>query len=151
IASGVKRPEFVNVFSPTDKIVRVLGARAAGKTASRDRGMKLPWWKRYARFVQGWKTIGIEGSDRDLRSRYENWVDIDLTSDKTQAWGAARDMDLKGTLRESSVFIYELLRSKFKKAEIWDHWVHYTHEGNWKLYRALLEPGELALSDLPQA
>lgn len=58
---------------------------------------------------------------------------------------------MKGLDQESSVFIYELLRSKFKKEEIWDHWVHYTHEGNWKLYRALLEPGELALSDLPQA
>ncbi|MEM9764028.1 MAG: hypothetical protein AAF968_16225 [Pseudomonadota bacterium] len=101
--------------------------------------------------ISGVTAVGIEGSDRDLRSRYENWVDIDLTSDKTQAWGAARDMDLKGTLRESSFFVYELLRSKFKKVEIWDHWVHYTHEGNWKLYRELLEPGKLVLSDLPQA
>ena len=150
LKAGGARPEFINVYSPSDKIVEVLGARAAGRTAADDRQLGLPVLDRLGRFLRGWEALGIEGAEPDPKAQYGAWVDIDLTSGPVQAWAAAKGLSLKGTLRTKSLFLPDWIVSRFDRNEIFDHWVHYTHAGNWALYRGLLfDPAAWPLSDLP--
>ena len=55
-----------------------------------------------------------------------NWIDIPLDHPQTRDWGEIAGLDLAGELASCKL----------------DHWVHYTHPGNWALYRAILHDRE---------
>ncbi len=124
-AAPATMPQVFNVYSTKDSVVEKLGSRASLRTARAEIGRKLTWLEELRVFFTGGKTIGIDGKPARAFRRggdYARWVDIDLSRDAIRRWGIARNISLLG----------EIANEK-------DHWVHYTHRGNWDLYRRILQ------------
>lgn len=132
-------PSFFNVHSRDDEVVRVLGSRAALRTGRREVGLSIDLFSVLFNFTMGAPTLGIEGkpgTDYTGGIDYKPWVDINLDSQRVRDWGAQQGLDLKGDLGHGEA----------------DHWVHFTHAGNWELYRRILRgaPG-FGIDDLRTA
>lgn len=132
-------PSIFNVRSTDDGVVRVLGSRAALRTARREVGLAIDLFSVGLNALTGVPTLGIEGKptgDYTNGIRYEPWVDINLDSRDVHTWGAQHGLDLKGDLGKGKP----------------DHWVHFTHAGNCDLYRRILrEDAGFTINDLRQS
>ncbi|MEM9063650.1 MAG: hypothetical protein AAGD13_24595 [Pseudomonadota bacterium] len=140
-ADPQRRPEFFNVLSRADEVVRVLGSRASLRVAREEAGLEVCDVDRTLALIQGAGLLGREGKPPQkfypsAASAYADWVDIDLHKDSVKSWGHMNGFQLDGD------------RPVLKG----DHWVHFTHRPNWELYRKILadDPGwsarELAAS-----
>jgi hypothetical protein len=123
------RPEFYNFTSSADDVIALLGARAALIVQRTESGETVGFLRALWRFIRGGEMIGREGGPAreafaDPERGYPGWVDIQLDSPEVRAWGERWQLDLVGA-REGL-------------GEWQDHWVHYTHPGNWELYRRIL-------------
>lgn len=125
-----RKPSFFNFPSSEDAVISLLGSRAALRAAADSTGMSFSGAASFFRFIKGGELIGREGRPHPsilgiTDSPYEDWVDIQLDHSGTERWAKRRyRIDLKGNRKG----FFELL----------DHWIHYTHPGNWELYRAIL-------------
>lgn len=129
-ADPERRPEFFNILSTEDGVVRVLGARASLDVARNEAGVVADDLARLATFFRGAEVIGHEGKPpADLCGGvdYADWADVNLDSPAVQEWGRGEGLALNGDL------------GRLKP----DHWIHFTHAQNWELYRRILrgEPG----------
>lgn len=129
-ADPEKVPQFFNVSSPADGVVRALGSRAALRLARAEAGIVATVGDQLAAFALGTGSLGREGRPpkkfyQGTQGVYANWVDIDLNSAAVQAWGRSQELELAGDLGMSRK----------------DHWIHYTRPGNWALYRRILRGG----------
>lgn len=129
--SGAKHmPSFFNFPSSEDDVVSILGARAALRAARDSVDLSTGRLRSFLRFIKGGELIGREGRpdpsiiDPSLKP-YEDWVDVQLDHPDVQRW-ARTDHNI--TLIGDRKGVFEML----------DHWVHYTHPGNWDLYRKIL-------------
>lgn len=124
-ANPGRLPSVFNMRSSDDGVVRILGSRAALRTARREVGLSADPFSIFFNFSVGVPILGIEGKppgDYTGGTRYRPWVDINLDSRSVHAWGAQRGLNLKGDLGPGQP----------------DHWVHFTHAENWELYRRIL-------------
>lgn len=125
------RPQFYNFGSNSDDVLRYLGARATPRVAVEEALEDLSLEGKATRGLEGGRTIGMHGKPPHglyefFGPEYNGWVDVPLDSPRTRRWGRARGMNLRGS----------------RKMSLGDHWMHYTHPGNWKLYRAILHERE---------
>ena len=130
-ASADPRPQFYNFTSSSDDVLRFLAARATARSArlEAEEDLSLEWPA--TKMLRGGKTIGMHGKPPHglyefFGEEYPDWIDIPLDSGRIQSWGRMYGFNLCGSRRFS----------------LGDHWVHYTHPGNWKLYRAILHERE---------
>lgn len=120
-------PQFYNFTSRNDDVLNFLASRSTARSA-RDEAIEdlsLEWPD--TKMLMGGKTIGRNGKPPHklyefFGPDYEHWLDIPLDSPKVRRWAAKNRINVKGRRRYS----------------LGDHFVHYTHPGNWKLYRAIL-------------
>ena len=124
-------PQFYNFTTQSDDVLRFLAARATARSAfaEAEEDLKLTWPE--TKMLRGGKTIGRAGCPphalyQSFGPRYERWVDIALDSPRVAKWGALYGFDLRGQ----------------RGFSLGDHWIHYTHPGNWSLYRAILHERE---------
>ena len=126
-ADSTSRPQFYNFTSQADDVLRFLSDRATPVSARREAEEDLSLEGADTRLLQGGHTIGMHGKPPHalyefFGDEYADWIDIALDSRFIQRWGKMHGFDLKG-------------RRPFS---LGDHWIHYTHPGNWALYRAIL-------------
>ncbi|MGD1924465.1 MAG: hypothetical protein ACFB03_09760 [Paracoccaceae bacterium] len=129
-ADPEQRPEFFNILSRADEVVRILGSRASLRVAREEAGLEVNDVDRAAALLQGAGLLGREGKPPQkfypsADSAYSDWVDIDLHSDAVKSWGFMHGLELDGD-------------RPFLQG---DHWVHFTHRPNWELYRRILDGG----------
>ncbi|MEO1613531.1 MAG: alpha/beta hydrolase, partial [Pseudomonadota bacterium] len=124
---GRRAPTFqiFNFTSQSDKLLRFVGAPLADRVGQRlERGLLPP--SSALRLVLmnlprvKVPVVGVHGGG--TASDWLNWIDIPLDHPQTQEWAEIAGLDLAGELRECAL----------------DHWVHYTHRGNWTLYNRIL-------------
>lgn len=120
-------PQIYNVTSQGDDVLRYLGTRKTPKEArlEAEEDLSLTWPD--TRLLQRGRTIGRNGKPPHglytfFGDEYPHWVDIPLDSGLVQRWGRKHGFSLAGRRRIS----------------LGDHWIYYTHPGNWDLYRAIL-------------
>jgi len=120
-------PQFYNVTSQSDDVLRYLATRKTPREArlEAEEDLSLTWPD--TRLLLRGRTIGRHGKPphglyRFFGPEYPHWVDIALDSGRVQRWGRKHGFHLTGRPRLS----------------LGDHWVYYTHPGNWGLYRAIL-------------
>ncbi len=126
-----QKPQFYNFTSQSDDVLRFLGSRATMKCAPAEAEEDLSLEGPVVKMLRGGRTIGRHGRPPHklyefFGPEFEGWVDIPLDSARVARWGRMYGFDLKGRRRLS----------------LGDHWVHYTHPGNWALYRAILHERE---------
>lgn len=129
-ADPAHRPEFYNIMSSADEVVRILGSRASLRVAREEAGMEVSDVDRATALLRGAALLGRDGRPPlkfmpTADKPYADWVDLDLQSDAIKAWGSGHGFDLDGD-------------RPFLKG---DHWVHFTHRPNWNLYRKVLKGG----------
>ena len=120
-------PQFYNFTTRNDDVLNFLAARSTARSA-RDEAIEdlsLEWPD--TRMLMGGKTIGRNGKPPHklyefFGEDYPHWVDIPLDSGRIRRWAAGYKIHVRGRRRYS----------------LGDHFVHFTHPGNWKLYRAIL-------------
>ena len=117
-------PEFYNILSRADEVVRVLGARASLRVARAEAGREATDVEKARALLHGAALIGRDGRPPASfgGGGYRDWVDIDLDDSAVQDWGRTCGFDLDGD-------------RPFLEG---DHWVHFTHRPNWDLYRNIL-------------
>lgn len=124
-------PQFYNFTSRNDDVLNFMASRSTAR-AARDEAIEdlsLEWPD--TKLLMGGKTIGRDGKPPHklyefFGPDYPHWIDIPLDSPRTRRWAAKHRIHIKGRRRYS----------------LGDHFVHYTHPGNWKLYRAILHDRE---------
>lgn len=110
---------FFNVTSRFDRVLRNIGAPLASDIG---RG-KSPTTRLLRGLWTPKRIVGVHGRPAGMADI--PWVDIGLSRPATRAWARAHGAKLKGDLFFSP----------------WDHWIHFTHPGNWPLYNKLLAGG----------
>ncbi|MFK7945318.1 MAG: hypothetical protein AB8B85_20745 [Paracoccaceae bacterium] len=130
-ANPPSRPQFYNFNSGHDDVLRYLAARATPAAAVEEALEDLSLEGDARSALEGGRTIGMHGRpSHDLYEffgpEYTDWVDVPLDGARTRRWGQRYGFDLRGR----------------RKMSLGDHWVHYTHPGNWALYRAILHERE---------
>jgi hypothetical protein len=130
-AEGARRPEFYNITSRSDDVLRFLAQRRAPWEAQAEAEEDLSLDRQRMQLLQSGRTIGRNGAPppelyADFAPTYANWVDIPLDAAATRRWGRHYGFDLRGRRRLS----------------LGDHWLYWTHPGNWELYRAILHDRE---------
>lgn len=126
-AQSESAPQFYNFTSRNDDVLNFLASRSTAR-AARDEAIEdlsLEWPD--TRMLMGGKTIGRDGKPSHkfyefFGEDYPHWIDIPLDSPRTRRWAAKHRIKIRGKRRYS----------------LGDHFVHFTHPGNWKLYRAIL-------------
>lgn len=140
-ADAPRRPEIFNVTSQVDEVLHYLACRATMRVAVAQAIRDLSLEGRARRLLRGGRTIGRHGAPPHelyewFGDRYPEWVDIPLDAPRVRRWGRRRGLDLRGRYRPGRG----------------DHWLCFTHPGNWGLYRAILNraadtaPADLAAS-----
>lgn len=124
-------PQFFNFTSQHDDVLRHLSLRATDKLAFDEAVEDLSLENSDQSLLKGGRTIGMHGKPPFelyplVGAEYENWVDVPMDSPRVLRWGRRQGYRLKG-------------RERFS---LGDHWIHYTHPGNWDLYRAILHDRE---------
>lgn len=124
-------PQFYNFTSTHDDVLGLLASRATAASAVDEATEDLSLEGDALKLLQGGKTIGMHGRPPHglydfFGAEYRNWIDIPLDSARIRRWGRVYGFNLKGR----------------RKMSLGDHWVHYTHPGNWALYRAILHERE---------
>lgn len=123
-----KRPQFYNFTSSSDDVLAYLGGRAtptsAATEAIEDLSLEDP---KQLQLLKRGRTIGRHGKPPHalyefFGDDYPDWIDIPLDSARVARWGRLYGFNLRGRRRFS----------------LGDHFLQYTHPGNWKLYRAIL-------------
>ncbi|MGD1924466.1 MAG: hypothetical protein ACFB03_09765 [Paracoccaceae bacterium] len=120
------RPQFFNFTSRNDDVLNFLATRSTARSA-RDEAIEdlsLEWPD--TRLLMGGRTIGRNGVPPHklyefFGEPYVDWIDIPLDSGRVQRWARRSKINLKG-----------------KRGLLGDHFVQYSHPGNWKLYRHIL-------------
>ncbi len=130
-AQGARQPEIYNVTSRSDDVLRFLAQRRAPWEARAEAEEDLSLDRPRISLLQSGKTIGRYGGPppelyADFAPPYANWVDIPMDEASTRHWGYHYGFDLRATRRLS----------------LGDHWMYWTHPGNWALYRAILHDRE---------
>ncbi|MEM1299031.1 MAG: hypothetical protein AAGH68_07090 [Pseudomonadota bacterium] len=130
-AAAPVRPQFYNFTSHHDDVLRYLASRATPRNAVDEALEDLSLEGTCTKSLQGGRTIGLHGKPvhalyEFFGPEYEDWVDIPLDSGRVRRWGRHHGFHLKGR----------------RKLSFGDHWIHYTHPGNWALYRAILHERE---------
>lgn len=125
--AGYRAPSFqvLNFTSSADTLLRYVGApladrigeriEAADSASRRAYSLILNNLPRRRRPIAGVHGVGASAD-------WLNWIDIPLDHPQTREWGEIVGLDLAGELATCAL----------------DHWVHYTHRDNWRLYRAIL-------------
>ena len=121
------RPQFYNFTSRHDDVLRYLAARATPRSAVTEATEDLSLEDADRSALEGGRTVGMHGKPPHslyefFGPEYDDWVDVPLDSGKVQKWGRLYGFKLKGQ----------------RSLSFGDHWIHYTHPGNWALYRAIL-------------
>lgn len=120
-------PQFYNFTSRSDDVLNFMASRSTARSA-RDEAIEdlsLDWPD--TKLLLGGRTIGRDGKPPHqlyafFGDDYADWIDIPLDSGRIRAWGKKHGFRLRGKRRYS----------------LGDHFVQYTHPGNWGLYRAIL-------------
>ncbi len=129
-ADPQRRPEFFNIMSAADEVVRILGSRASLRVAREEAGLEVSDIDRAKALLKGAALLGRDGRpplkfSPSMEKPYADWADLDLQDDAVKAWGSGHKFNLDGD-------------RPFLKG---DHWVHFTHRPNWNLYRRILKGG----------
>lgn len=134
-------PSFFNFTSRSDNVLRYLRCRRTMPCAMAEAEEDLSLEKKIHRTLRHGQTIGWHGQPPHklyefFGDPFDDWVDVPLDSARVARWGASKGFHLKGRRRFS----------------LGDHWIHYTHPGNWGLYRAILHDREnWSVNDLKAA
>ena len=119
-------PKFFNVTSQHDDVLRFLAARSTPKGARLEAEEDLSLeWPDTKMLLRG-RRIGRHGKPphalyQFFGDEYPHWSDIALDNPKVQRWGRKHGFSLMG-----------------RSGMLGDHWIYYTHPGNWALYRAII-------------
>lgn len=122
------RPQFYNFTSQSDDVLAYLADHPAPKVAQDEAVDDLSLEDNETkRLLRKGKTIGMAGKPPHALYEffgpdYADWIDIALDSGKIARWGRQNGFSLKGK----------------QKFSLGDHWISWTHPGNWELYRAIL-------------
>ena len=130
-AAPEQRPQFYNFTSSNDDVLNFLASRSTARSA-RDEAIEdlsLEWPD--TRLLMGGRTIGRDGKPPHklyefFGAEYPDWIDIPLDSARIRRWAKRQGFNIRGRRRYS----------------LGDHFVHYTHPGNWALYRSILHDRE---------
>jgi hypothetical protein len=137
-ADATTKPQFYNFTSRSDDVLRFLAGKPTIRSAKAEAEEDLSLEGPVIRQLSGGKTIGRHGKPPHalyefFGAEYSDWIDIPLDSPHIRRWGRKYGFDLKG-------------RRQFS---LGDHWIQYTHPGNWALYRSILHEREgWAVGDL---
>ncbi|MEM9139651.1 MAG: hypothetical protein AAGB15_07440 [Pseudomonadota bacterium] len=120
-------PQFFNFTSRSDDVLRYLASRATEQAAHDDAMEDLSMEEENEYLLTGGLTIGMHGKPPFelyplVGAEYGQWVDIPLDSARVVRRARRQGFKVMGKRRFS----------------LGDHWLHYTHPGNWDLYRAIL-------------
>ncbi|MEM1162721.1 MAG: hypothetical protein AAGJ28_17480, partial [Pseudomonadota bacterium] len=130
-ADAPEGPSFYNVMTRSDNVLRYLRSHRTMAVSLTSAEEDLSIEKPVLSMLRSGQTIGFDGKPPHkpyefFGDEFHDWVDIRLDSMKVRRWGTSHGFDLRGA------------RSK----PLGDHWVHFTHPGNWALYRAILHDRE---------
>lgn len=120
-------PQFYNIRTRQDDVLRYLETRSTIRAARQEAIEDLTLeWPDTNKLLRG-KVIGRSGKPpHDLYAffgqDYPRWVDIQLDSGHIRRWAKRHGFKIRGRRRRS----------------LGDHFIYYTHPGNWALYRAIL-------------
>lgn len=124
-------PQFFNFTSQADDVLRYLARRSPDKAARLEAEEDLSLEGASTKLLRRTRTIGRDGRPPHalyafFGDEFQNWIDVRMDAAMTQRWARAQGFKTIG-------------RRKFS---LGDHWLHYTHPGNWDLYRAILHDRE---------
>ena len=114
--------EFYNFATSADAVLRLIGAPLVQYAAHAlaDREVE-DWAPSILRgLINPVAMIGVDGGGRAAAGL--RWRDFELDCPKTMEWGRGLGVDLVGDLPDCR----------------FDHWLHYSHADNWRLYNAIL-------------
>lgn len=126
-AEADPRPQFYNFTSQSDEVLRHIERHATLTGARREAEEDLSTEGTALKLLRGGQTIGRSGKPPHALYEffgpdYADWIDIALDEARVRRWGRENGFDLRGRQR----------------AAFGDHHIHFTHPGNWSLYRAIL-------------
>ncbi|MEM7059046.1 MAG: hypothetical protein AAF557_15780 [Pseudomonadota bacterium] len=126
-AQADQSPQFFNFTSHSDDVLRHLARRSPDRVAKAEAFEDLSLQGAGAKSLRRTKTLGRDGKPHHtlyefFGDEFDAWVDIPTDAASTQRWARRQGFKTLG-------------RRKFS---LGDHWLHYTHPGNWDLYRAIL-------------
>lgn len=125
------RPQFYNFTSSHDDVLRLLASRATAESAFEEAKEDLSLVGDAVELLKGGRTVGMHGRPPHclydfFGPEYADWIDVPLDNARVRRWARMYGFHLMGRRRMS----------------LGDHWIHYTHPGNWALYRAILHERE---------
>ncbi|MEO1494512.1 MAG: hypothetical protein AAFV19_20385 [Pseudomonadota bacterium] len=130
-AKGAALPHLYNVTSRSDDVLRFLAQHRAPQAARAEAEEALALDPARIRLLRAGRTIGRNGQPphtlyAKFAQPYPAWADIPLDDPATRRWGFHYGFDLRGR----------------RTLSLGDHWLYWTHPGNWALYRAILHDRE---------